>query len=61
MCKECCPECGHILSNDRTFCSFCHWTDNPCRYEEKLADEIIRCYAAAIPPADIAREYTAVA
>lgn len=24
--RECCPECGHMLTNDRTQCPFCHWS-----------------------------------
>ena len=23
---ECCPECGHLLTNDRTRCPFCPWS-----------------------------------
>ena len=23
---ECCPECGHMLTNDKTMCPFCQWT-----------------------------------
>ena len=25
--EECCPECGHLLTNDRKMCSFCDWYD----------------------------------
>lgn len=28
---ECCPECGHLLTNNRAECPFCWWSlqDNP--------------------------------
>lgn len=25
MLKDCCPECGHLLSKDRRECPFCRW------------------------------------
>ena len=28
MFGDCCPECGHLLSNNRSKCSFCKWDDN---------------------------------
>lgn len=24
--EECCPECGHILPNNRSSCVFCSWS-----------------------------------
>ena len=23
--EDYCPECGHLLTNDRAMCSFCNW------------------------------------
>ena len=32
MFGECCPECGHLLSNNRSTCAFCGWDDNFDQY-----------------------------
>ena len=28
MFAECCPECGHLLSNNRKECPFCKWDES---------------------------------
>jgi hypothetical protein len=28
MLGDCCPECGHLLSNNRNKCPFCDWDEN---------------------------------
>lgn len=28
MFGDCCPECGHLLSNNRNKCSFCEWDES---------------------------------
>jgi len=39
--EECCPECGHILSNDRACCSFCHWSTNVDQNNNHTIDFLI--------------------
>ena len=29
MYRECCLECGHLLSKNRSVCPFCDWEENP--------------------------------
>ncbi len=28
MFGDCCPECGHLLSNNRNKCPFCDWDEH---------------------------------
>ena len=32
MDRECCPECGHLLSRNRALCPFCGWDEISDRY-----------------------------
>lgn len=32
MHRECCPECGHMLSKNRSVCPFCGWDENSDQY-----------------------------
>lgn len=38
---ECCPECGHILSNDRTSCSFCQWSTDVDQNDDHTTDSLL--------------------
>ena len=39
--EECCPECGHILSNDRTSCSFCQWSTDVDQNNSRTTDSLM--------------------
>ena len=39
MFKECCPECGHLLSISRSMCPFCDWDENSDQYSYALKVE----------------------
>ena len=39
MYRECCPECGHLLSNDRSVCPFCCWDESSDPYSNLLKIE----------------------
>ena len=32
MFRECCPECGHLLSKSRNACPFCEWEETSDQY-----------------------------
>jgi hypothetical protein len=36
MFRECCPECGHLLSKNRSGCPFCNWDENSDQYSYSL-------------------------
>ncbi len=41
MFGDCCPECGHLLSNNRSKCPFCNWDENldQLRYSFKIEND----------------------
>ena len=39
--EECCPECGHILSNDRANCSFCRWSPDVDQSNHRTIDALM--------------------
>ena len=39
MYRECCPECGHLLSNDRSACPFCSWNESSDPYSNSFKIE----------------------
>jgi hypothetical protein len=39
MYTECCPECGHLLSINRSVCPFCEWDENFDQYSYSLKVE----------------------
>lgn len=39
MYTECCPECGHLLSTNRSGCPFCEWDENFDQYSYSLKVE----------------------
>jgi RNA polymerase subunit RPABC4/transcription elongation factor Spt4 len=39
MNRECCPECGHLLSTNRSICPFCDWEEDSDQYSYSLKIE----------------------
>ena len=39
MYRECCPECGHLLSNSRNACPFCNWDESSDQYSNSFKIE----------------------
>ena len=39
MFRENCPECGHLLSNNRSTCPFCNWDENADQYSNSFEIE----------------------
>jgi hypothetical protein len=39
MNRECCPECGHLLSRNRSVCPFCDWGEDSDEYAYSLKIE----------------------
>jgi hypothetical protein len=39
MFRECCPECGHLLSTNRNMCPFCDWDESSDQYSYSLKVE----------------------
>jgi hypothetical protein len=39
MDRECCPECGHLLSRNRALCPFCSWDENSDQHSYSLKVE----------------------
>jgi len=46
MFGECCPECGHLLSANRSKCPYCGWDDNfdQLSYALKLENDLAYDY-----------------
>ncbi len=36
MFGECCPECGHLLSKNRSVCPYCGWDEDDDKYNYSL-------------------------
>ena len=46
MFRERCPECGHLLSKNRSVCPFCDWDENsdPYSYFLKIENDLAYHY-----------------
>jgi RNA polymerase subunit RPABC4/transcription elongation factor Spt4 len=42
MFRECCPECGHMLSLNRGMCPFCDWDENSDHYSYSIRTMVIK-------------------
>jgi len=48
MYRECCPECGHLLSSSRRTCPFCDWEENSDQYSFTFKVENDLSYSESI-------------
>ena len=52
MFGECCPECGHLLSSNRSKCSYCGWDESidQLSYALKLENDLAYDYTDEYRP-----------
>ena len=52
MFEDCCPECGHLLSKNRSVCPFCGWDENLDQYSYafKVEDDLLHSEPSELYP-----------